>query len=113
MVWQKRPSAEHSIPAQVEQMTKWVNLSRELDKCLATYSGGMKLQLLLASVLLGDPKLLILDELIAGLHPKKQVQLRELLAEMAKDQIILVATHVMSDMETVATEILLLKTVNW
>ena len=65
--------------------------------------------LLLAAALLGDPKLLILDEPTAGLDPRERVRLRTLLADMAQDRIILVATHVVSDVESVATKVILLR----
>ena len=97
------------VAYQVERSAEWVNLSDELDKRLSAYSGGMKQRLLLGSALIGNPKLLILDEPTAGLDPKERVRLRNLLSELSKDRIIIVATHVVSDVETVAREILLLK----
>ena len=95
--------------AEAARTAALVHLSGELDKRLSAYSGGMKQRLLAAAALLGEPQLLIMDEPTAGLDPKERVRLRQVLADLAQDRIILVATHVVSDVEHVANEILLLK----
>ena len=94
---------------EVERVAGLVHLTGELGKRLGAYSGGMKQRLLAASALLGDPQLIILDEPTAGLDPKERVRLRGTLAGLAEQKIVLMATHVVSDVETVASEILLLR----
>lgn len=96
-------------PAEVARVAALVHLSAELSKKLGAYSGGMKQRLLAAAALLGDPQLVIMDEPTAGLDPKERVRLRETLATLAQDRILLIATHVVSDVESVAREIILLK----
>ena len=86
-----------------------VNLTEQLSLRIKGYSGGMKQRLLVAQAIMGNPKLVVLDEPTAGLDPKERVRLREVLMELARERIILVATHVVSDVESAAKEIIILK----
>ena len=97
------------IPEEAERVASLVNLSNQLDKRISAYSGGMKQRLLVAQALIGNPQILILDEPTAGLDPKERVRLRELMSRLSKDRIILIATHVVPDVENVADGILMLR----
>ena len=94
---------------QIERLISLVNLSGSRNKRLGGFSGGMKQRALIAQALLGDPKIIILDEPTAGLDPKERIRIRNLIAEIAFDKIVMIATHVVSDIEFIAKEILLLK----
>ena len=94
---------------QIDYILKKVELSDVSDRKISTLSGGMKQRLSLCSAVLGDPKVLILDEPTAGLDPKQRVNLRNFISEISSDKIILWATHIVSDVENIAKEIIFVK----
>ncbi|MBR2593404.1 MAG: ABC transporter ATP-binding protein [Firmicutes bacterium] len=92
-----------------DELLKIVNLENAADKKIKTYSGGMKQRLGIAQAVLNDPKILILDEPTAGLDLKERVRFRNLIAELGKDSIVILSTHIVSDVEHIADRILMMK----
>ncbi|WP_419024668.1 ABC transporter ATP-binding protein [Emergencia sp.] len=100
---------KEKIKGEIEEAANSVNLLEKMDRPIGTYSGGMKQRLLIAQAIMGDPKLLILDEPTAGLDPKERVNIREKIKALSEGKIILMATHVVSDIQSIAKEIIMLK----
>lgn len=97
------------IPDEVQRVARLVNMQDQLHKRCKAYSGGMKQRILVAQALLKDPELLLFDEPTAGLDPKERVSLRKVFEELGRDHTLLIATHVVSDIESIAKEVLFLK----
>lgn len=93
----------------ITSLLNTVNLTNAAHKKLGGFSGGMKQRALIAQALLNNPEILILDEPTAGLDPKERIRIRNFISEIAEDKIVLISTHVVSDIEFIAKEIILLK----
>ncbi len=97
------------LQEQAEQVLRLTNLWDVRHKAVGQFSGGMKQRALLAQALLGDPKVLILDEPTAGLDPRERMRIRDFIKELSKERIVLLATHIVSDIETIADKVILMK----
>ena len=93
----------------VKELLKQVGLVKARNKKMKTLSGGMKRRAGIAQAMLNDPKILILDEPTAGLDPSERIRFRNLISELSEDRIVLLSTHIVSDIEYIANDILLMK----
>lgn len=94
----------------IDMLLDGVNLTAAAKQPIGSYSGGMKQRIGIAQTLLNDPKILIFDEPTVGLDPEERVRFRQLISEMASDAIIILSSHIVSDIETIADEVAIMKT---
>jgi ABC-2 type transport system ATP-binding protein len=92
----------------IEELLVLVGLQNDAHRNLGEFSGGMKQRVLIAQALLNDPKVLLMDEPTAGLDPKERINIRNFISEIAFEKIVLLATHVVSDIENISKEVILL-----
>jgi ABC-type multidrug transport system ATPase subunit len=89
-------------PARIRYLLELVNLHDKADRPAASFSGGMRRRLGIAQALLGDPDILVVDEPTAGLDPEERLRFRNLLADLGFNKLVIISTHIVSDVETIA-----------
>jgi ABC-type multidrug transport system ATPase subunit len=97
------------LKERIAQLIENVNLTAAAKNRISTYSGGMKQRIGIAQALLNSPKILILDEPTVGLDPEERVRFRNLLSELAGDCIVILSSHIVSDIVTIADEVAIIK----
>ena len=95
--------------AEAEELLTKVRLGSEADRKIKTFSGGMKQRLGIAQAMQGKPAIMILDEPTAGLDPKERIFFRNMLADYAKDKLVLLSTHIVADIESIANNVIVIK----
>lgn len=101
--------SKKELAGKVRDSLKFVNLDDVADKKVRTFSGGMKRRVGIAQAMMGDPAILILDEPTAGLDPNERIRFSNIISEMGSDKIILFSTHIISDIEAITDNVILLK----
>ncbi|MEI3322143.1 MAG: ABC transporter ATP-binding protein [Eubacterium sp.] len=93
----------------IDYLLEMVGLSENADKKMRKFSGGMIQRVGIAQAMLNDPKILILDEPTAGLDPKERVRFRNIISVLSKDRIVILSTHIVSDIESIANLVILIR----
>ncbi|MBN1055319.1 ABC transporter ATP-binding protein [Clostridium botulinum] len=97
------------LNSKVDELLELVGLYDVRNKAIGKFSGGMKRRVGIAQVLLNDPKIIVLDEPTAGLDPQERTRFRNLIAKISRDKVIILSTHIISDIESVAKETIMIK----
>ena len=95
--------------AKIQEMLELVNLHHSASRAVGGFSGGMKQRLGIAQALINDPDLVIVDEPTAGLDPEERVRFRNVLSDLGLGRLVILSTHIVSDVESIATEIAIMK----
>ena len=94
---------------QIGELLEVVNLKKERKSRIKTYSGGMKQRIMIAQALLNDPAILLMDEPTVGLDPQERIRVRNFISTLAKNRIIILATHIVTDVESIANNVIIMK----
>jgi len=96
-------------PSRIRRLLELVNLHDQAQRPAASFSGGMRRRLGIAQALLGDPDILVVDEPTAGLDPEERLRFRNLLGELGQAKLVILSTHIVSDVESIATELAIMR----
>lgn len=100
---------KNELDKKIPEVLKFVNLEDCANKKVKSFSGGMKRRVGIAQAILNEPKILIFDEPTAGLDPKERIRFSNIISAMSKDKIVILSTHILSDIEAIANDLIIIK----